>query len=62
MAVFMAGGSMPVLPKDIDSTLLYAAVGMKPIASSIPKEYVLSDGKNSIVYNSETKKISKRSQ
>ena len=50
-AVFMAGGSLAVLPKDIDKELLKAAVGMKPVVSSSKNEYVLSDGKSSIVYN-----------
>ena len=57
MAVFMAGGSLPVLPNEIDKELLKAAVGMKPVASSNKNEYILSDGKNSIVYNTETKKL-----
>ena len=30
---------------------------MKPVASANKNEYVLSDGKNRIVYNIETKKI-----
>ena len=60
MAVFMAGGSLPVLPNDIDKELLKATAGMKPVASSNKNEYILSDGKNSIVYNTETKKLEKR--
>jgi hypothetical protein len=60
MAVFMAGGSLPVLSKDIDKNLLKAAIGMKPVRSSNKNEYVLSDGKNSIVYNIETRKLEKR--
>ncbi len=58
MAVFMAAGSLPVLVNAIDDTILKAAVGMKPIASSNKNEYILSNGKNSIVYNVESKKIS----
>jgi hypothetical protein len=60
MAVFMAGGSLPALSNTIDAALLKAAVGMKPVASPNKNEYILSDGKNSIVYNVETKKLEKR--
>jgi len=60
IAVFMAGGSLPVLSADIDPAILKAAVGMKPVASPNKNEYILSDGKNSIVYNSETGKFEKR--
>ena len=60
MAVLMAGGSLPVLPGEVDRELLKAAVGMRPIASPNKNEYLLSDGKNSIVYNSETKKLERR--
>jgi Family of unknown function (DUF6298) len=59
-AVFMAGGSLPVLPADVDAALLKAAAGMKPVAAANKNEYILSDGKSSIVYNSETKKLEKR--
>lgn len=57
MAVFMAGGSLPLLRNNIDSNILSLAVGMKPTTSSIPNEYILTDGKQKIVYNSDTKKI-----
>ncbi|MEP6677448.1 MAG: DUF6298 domain-containing protein, partial [Ferruginibacter sp.] len=60
IAVLMAGGSLAVLPDNIDKELLKAALGMKPVASSNKNEYILSDGKNSIVYNIETKKLSPR--
>ncbi|MES2773818.1 MAG: DUF6298 domain-containing protein [Bacteroidota bacterium] len=60
MAVFMAGGSLPVLSNEISKELLKAAVGMKPVASSNKNEYILSDGKQSIVYNTDTKKLEKR--
>jgi hypothetical protein len=60
MAVFMAGGSLPVLANETDPSILKAAVGMKPVASSNKNEYILSDGKSSIVYNSETGKLEKR--
>lgn len=59
MAVFMAGGSLPVLPENFDKELLKVAAGMKPVASQNKNEYILSDGKNRIVYNIETKKIEK---
>jgi len=57
MAVFMAGGSLAVLPADFDSSLLKKAVSMRPVNSQVKNEYVLSDGKNSIIYNSETKRL-----
>jgi ribosomal protein L28 len=60
MAVFIAGGSLPSLSNTIDAALLKAAAGMKPVTSSSKNEYVLSDGKNSVVYNIETKKLEKR--
>jgi hypothetical protein len=60
MAVWLAGGSLPVLPNSIDKELLKDAAAMKPVASSNKNEYLLSDGKNTIVYNIETKKLSKR--
>jgi len=60
MAVFMAGGSLPVLSKEINESLLKLAANMKPVPSSNKKEYILSDGKNSIVYNIETRKLEKR--
>jgi ribosomal protein L28 len=60
MAVFMAGGSLPVLSNEIEPAILQAAVGMKPVASANKNEYILSDGKNSILYNSETKKLEKK--
>jgi Family of unknown function (DUF6298) len=56
MAALMAGGSLPVLPADIDKEVLKAATGMKPVASG-NDEYVLTDGKKKIVYNSNTKKL-----
>jgi hypothetical protein len=60
MATFMAGGSLPVLNKDIDAAILRAAVGMRPVALSNKNEYILSDGKRSIVYNTETRKLEQR--
>ncbi len=60
MAVLMAGGSMPVLSATIDETILNAAVGMKPVVSTNANEYILSDGRSSIIYNSETKKLERR--
>jgi len=57
IAVLMAGGSMPVLPETIDAAILNAAVSMKPVTSTNANEYVLSDGKSSIIYNSETRKF-----
>ncbi len=60
MAVFMAGGSLPSLPDNFDKELLKAASTMKPVNSQNKNEYVLSDGKNSVVYNIETKKLEKR--
>ena len=60
IAAFMAGGSLAVLNDQIDPAILKAAVGMKPVASSNKNEYVLSDGKKSIVYNVETRKLEMR--
>jgi hypothetical protein len=60
MAVFMAGGSLPVLPGNVDKELLKAAIGMKAIASNNKNEYILSDGKNSIIYNTETRKLERK--
>ncbi len=60
MAVFMAGGSMPVLPSNIDEALLKTVAGMKPVAATNTNEYILSNGRNSIVYNTETKKLERR--
>jgi hypothetical protein len=55
MAVLMAGGSLPVLPADTDKEILKTAAGMKP-AAAVNGEYILTDGKKKIVYNSNTKK------
>ncbi|MFC0775242.1 DUF6298 domain-containing protein [Terrimonas alba] len=60
MAVLMAGGSMPVLPENIDKDIVNAAAAMKPVASTNANEYVLSNGKNSIIYNTVTKKLERR--
>jgi hypothetical protein len=60
IAVLMAGGSMPVLPGNIDQSIFNTAATMKPVASSKANEYILSDGKNSIVYNTETRKLERR--
>jgi hypothetical protein len=48
-AVFMAGGSLPVLPS-LPNELLTAALNMKPITIANNK-YVLSDGTNYIIYH-----------
>jgi Family of unknown function (DUF6298) len=60
VAAFMAGGSLPVLPENIDASIMKAAVGMKPVASSNANEYILSDGKNSIIYNTVTRIFERR--
>jgi len=60
IAAFMAGGSLSVLPETIDAEIVKAAVGMKPVASTNANEYVLSNGKNSIIYNTVTGKIERR--
>lgn len=59
MAAFMAGGSLPALPV-VDAEIAKAAAGMKPVAAANANEYVLSNGKKSIVYNAVTKKIEQR--
>jgi hypothetical protein len=56
IAVLMAGGSLPVLPADIDKEILKAATAMKSAASD-NGEYVLSDGKRKIIYNTSTKQL-----
>ncbi|HSC55040.1 MAG TPA: DUF6298 domain-containing protein [Phnomibacter sp.] len=60
MAAFMAGGSMPVLPAGFDASLLQLAVGMKPVKSANENEYILSNGKTSLVYNTQTRKLEKK--
>lgn len=60
IAAFMAGGSLAVLPNDIDKGLLKIIAGMKPIISSNKNEYILSNGKNIIVYNAETKRLERK--
>ena len=59
IAAFMAGGSLAVLPDNFDKELLKATAGMKPVSSG-KNEYRLSNGKNSIVYNLETKTLEKK--
>jgi hypothetical protein len=60
MAAFMAGGSLPVLPNSMEKELIKAAAGMKPVDSPNKNEYILSDGKNNIIYTAETRKLEKR--
>jgi len=60
VAAFMAGGSLAVLPESIDRALLQAASTMKPVASNNKDEYVLSDGKSSIIYHVSTKKFERK--
>ncbi len=59
IAVFMASGSLPVLPNTVDAELLKTAVGMKSVESKNKNEYTLSNGKKYIVYNIETKEFTK---
>ena len=61
MAVLMAGGSLPVLPADVNKELLSAAIEMKPVASPDKNALVLSDGKKNIIYNKESKKMELKS-
>ncbi|MET0392622.1 MAG: DUF6298 domain-containing protein [Chitinophagaceae bacterium] len=60
IAALMAGGSLAVIPPGFDKELINAAAGMKPVASLRKNEYVLTDGKTSLVYNYETRKLEKR--
>lgn len=60
VAAFMAGGSMAYLQPNIDKEILIVAVGMKPAKSVNKNEYILSDGKKSLIYNIETKLFSTR--
>ena len=53
----MAGGSLPALSDTIDKAILKAATDMRPIVSYNKNEYILSDGKKSIVYNVDTKML-----
>jgi Family of unknown function (DUF6298) len=57
IAAFMAGGSMAVLPASTDKEILKAATGMKPVKATTESEYILSDGKKSIIYNTVTRKL-----
>jgi Family of unknown function (DUF6298) len=57
VASFMAGGSLAQLPLIFTNEILAAAKNMKPIASDNLNEYVLSNGIQSIIYNSNTKTI-----
>jgi hypothetical protein len=59
VAAFMAGGSLAVLPANVDSSLLTLAAKMKPADSSTKDEYLLSDGVHGIRYNSTTRKFEK---
>ncbi len=56
IAAFMAGGSLAQLPPGTDKELLKTATIMKPVASA-NGEYILSDGKKKIIYNTETRKL-----
>lgn len=58
IAAFMAGGSMAQLPIDTDADVLKTAVTMKPVKSPVSNEYILSNGKKSVIYNTETKRFS----
>jgi len=60
MAAFMAGGSLPVLPPDIDKDILKAAAGMKPVISANKNEYILSDGREKLIYDTITRKLEKK--
>src|SRR6185436_17556447 len=60
MAVFMAGGSLPALSKEIDKEILKLAATMKPVTSANKNEYILYNAKNTIVYNIDTRKLEKR--
>lgn len=62
MAVLMAGGSLPVLPDDIDKEIIKGISAMKPVASNSKNEYLLSDGKSIIIYNAETGKLERKNK
>jgi len=49
-AVFMAGGSMAVLPQ-LPEQFLTEASSMKPVHSDSKTQWILSNGKGSIIYN-----------
>ncbi|ANH83689.1 pectate lyase [Niabella ginsenosidivorans] len=54
-AVFMAGGSLPVLPATVDKELLIAAKEMLPVKTDDP--FVLQGAKGCIVYKGKSNKI-----
>ncbi len=60
IAAFMAGGSLAVLPAATDQEILKAAAGMKPVKATSETEYILSDGKKSIIYNTVTRRLELR--
>ncbi len=60
LAVLMAGGSLVVLPDGIDKNLLKDISNMKPVASKNKNEYILGDGKHSIIYSTDTKKLQRK--
>ncbi len=55
-AVFIAGGSLPVLPSGTDTTLLSAAITMKP--ADQPGKYVLANNNGLIAYVGNNNRIS----
>ena len=60
IAAYMAGGSLAALPNGVDATVINAAITMKPTESNNKEEYILSDGKNKIIYNTVSKKLEKK--
>lgn len=50
-AVFMAGGSLALLPEGTDKNFLTAATEMTPVAANERGHYVLQGNKGMIVYN-----------
>ena len=55
-AVFMAGGSMPVLPQ-LDKTFLAAASAMKPVDAKAKGQWLLQGSKGYIVYSNESSSV-----
>jgi len=55
-AVFMAGGSMPVLPKGINPELLQDAAQMTPVKTGEKDVFELADGNNGVILYCKNKK------
>ena len=57
MAGLMGGGRFTQLPATTDEKLVNMAIGMKPLPTAASGIYRLTNGRHSLVYNSQTKKL-----